>query len=130
MLRVNYLCNNEQNIAKAHFIAQKNALINKNYNEIYSHEMAHKNAGGHLAGAIIIERNAEGIPFAGHVTIKMPQINKNNPQQTINDANTVIKAAMAPLDPSSQDYKVASQALAIKHKAQNIQQKQKINILA
>ena len=79
--------------------AQKDALIKKNYDEIYAHELAHKSAGGALAGSIVIERNAEGIPFAGHVDIKMPSLNPNNPQKTINDANTVIKSAMAPDSP-------------------------------
>lgn len=108
----------------------KQALIKKNYNEIYAHELAHKTAGGHLAGAIVIERNAEGIPFAGHVAIKMPSLNPNNPQQTINDANTVIRSAMAPADPSGQDYKVAAQARNIKSEAQNMVSKQRLNLLA
>ena len=98
---------------------QKQALIDKNYSEIYSHELAHKTAGGNLAGPIVIERNADGIPVGGHVAIKMPALDKNNPQKTINDANTVIRSAMAPSDPSSQDYKVANQARMIKQQAVN-----------
>lgn len=100
--------------------AQKDALIKKNYDEIYSHELAHKSAGGALAGSIVIERNADGIPFAGHVDIKMPALNPNNPQKTINDANTVIRSAMAPFDPSDQDYRVAAQAQSIKMQAQAV----------
>lgn len=100
--------------------AQKNALIKKNYDEIYAHELAHKSAGGALAGSIVIERNADGIPFAGHVDIKMPSLNPNNPQKTINDANTVIRSAMAPFDPSDQDYRVAAQAQSIKMQAQAV----------
>ena len=100
--------------------AQKDALIKKNYDEIYSHELAHKSAGGALAGSIVIERNADGIPFAGHVDIKMPSLNPNNPQKTINDANTVIRSAMAPFDPSDQDYRVAAQASSIKMQAQAV----------
>ncbi len=99
---------------------QKQALINRNYSEIYSHEMAHKTAGGNLAGSIVIERNAAGIPVAGHVPIKMPALDKNNPQKTINDADTVIRSAMAPSDPSSQDYKVANQARNIRSQAMQI----------
>lgn len=102
------------------FTAAKQNLIRKNYNEIYAHELAHKTAGGHLAGAIVIERNSEGIPVGGHVEIKMPSLNPNNPQQTIKDADTVIRSAMAPSDPSSQDYKVAAQARAIKAQALNL----------
>lgn len=103
--------------------AQKDALIKKNYNDIYAHELAHKSAGGALAGSIVIERNADGIPFAGHVDIKMPSLNPNNPQKTINDANTVIRSAMAPSDPSDQDYRVAAQAQSIKMQAQAIKAK-------
>lgn len=103
--------------------AQKDALIKKNYDEIYAHELAHKSAGGALAGSIVIERNADGIPFAGHVDIKMPSFNPNNPQKTINDANTVIRSAMAPFDPSDQDYRVAAQAQSIKMQAQAIKDK-------
>ncbi len=100
--------------------AQKDALIKKNYDEIYAHELAHKSAGGALAGSIVIERNADGIPFAGHVDIKMPALKPNNPQKTINDANTVIRSAMAPSDPSDQDYRVAAQAQSIKMQAQAV----------
>ena len=101
-----------------------------NYDEIYSHELAHKLAGGHLAGAIVIGKNSQGIPFAGHVDIKMPKMNPQNPKQTINDADTVIRAAMAPADPSGQDYKVAAQAQNIKTQAQNFQKNNRLNFLA
>ena len=96
---------------------QRQALIEKNYNEIYTHELAHKRAGGCFAGDIVIEKNAEGIPVGGHVAIQMPTLDKTNPQRTINHANTVISSAMAPADPSAQDYKVANQARAIKQQA-------------
>lgn len=109
--------------------AQKQALINKNYNEIYAHEAAHKVAGGALAGSIVIERNADGIPFAGHVDIKMPSLNPNNPDKTIKDANTVINSAMAPSDPSDQDYRVAAQAQSIKMQAQALKNENQGKIL-
>ena len=96
---------------------QKQALIDKNYNEIYAHELAHKRAGGVFAGDIVIEKNSEGIPISGHVAIQMPVLDKANPQRTIDHANTVIASAMAPSDPSDQDYKVANQARAIKQQA-------------
>ena len=115
------------------FGISKQDLIRKNYNEIYAHEMAHKAAGGAFAGAISIERNSEGIPVSGHVPIQMPTLDKNNPQKTIDHANVVIKAAMAPSDPSAQDYKVASQAQQIKAQAQtlkNTQPGQRLNVIA
>lgn len=95
----------------------KQELINKNYNHIYAHEMAHKMAGGSFAGNISIERNSEGIPVSGHVPIKMPVLDKTNPQKTIDHANIVIRAALAPGDPSAQDYRVANQAEQIKMQA-------------
>ena len=99
---------------------QKQDLINRNYNEIYAHEQAHKSAGGALAGNIVIEKNADGIPVGGHVPIKMPALDPNNPQKTIDEANIVIRSAMAPGDPSPQDYKVAAKARAIKAQAQSM----------
>ena len=72
---------------------QKQELINRNYNEIYAHEQAHKSAGGALAGAIVIEKNSDGIPVGGHVAIKMPVLNPNNPQKTIDEANIVVDKA-------------------------------------
>ncbi len=98
---------------------QRQDLINERYSEIYSHELAHQRAGGHLAGGIVIERDANGIPVGGHVPIKMPALDKNNPDKTIKDANTVINSAMAPSDPSAQDYKVANQARSIKSQAES-----------
>ena len=99
---------------------QKQDLINRNYNEIYAHEQAHKSAGGALAGNIVIEKNADGIPVGGHVPIKMPALDPNNPQKTIDEANIVIRSAMAPGDPSPQDYKVAARAREIKAQAQSM----------
>lgn len=108
----------------------KQALINKNYHDIFVHESAHKAAGGPLAGAIVIETNEEGIPVCGHVAIMMPALNPNNPQKTIEDANTVVRAAMAPSDPSDQDYRVAAQARNIRAEAESIKQKKKLDYFA
>ena len=114
------------------FGISKQDLIRKNYNKIYAHEMAHKSAGGTFAGEISIERNSEGIPVSGHVPIQMPVLDKSNPQKTIDHANVVIKAALAPGDPSDQDYKVANQARQIKQQAQDYkaQNGNKLNVIA
>ena len=82
-----------------------------------------KNQQQTLAGAIVIEKNAQGIPVGGHVSIKMPVLNPKNPKRTIDNANTVINSAMAPADPSPQDYRVAAQAKTIKAQAQRLQNK-------
>ena len=97
---------------------QKSAYIKQQYNEIYAHEQAHKRAAGSFGGAIVIEKDANGIPTGGHVDILMPALNKDNPDETIKHAETVIKAAMAPGDPSDQDYKVAAKARSIKAEAE------------
>ncbi len=111
---------------------QKNEIIDQRYKEIYAHEKAHKNVAGSLGGSIVIEKDGQGIPVGGHVDIKMPVLDKENPDKTINHADTVIRAAMAPNEPSGQDYKVASEAKAIKSKAENFQNQsgQKLNLLA
>ena len=111
---------------------QKQALINQRYNEVYAHELKHKNAAGSFGGSIVIEKDANGIPTGGHVDILMPVLDKNNPDKTIKHADTVIKAAMAPHDPSDQDYKVAAEAKSIKAEAQRCKNGsgQKLNIVA
>ena len=109
---------------------QKQNLIRKNYSEIYTHELAHKNAAGSLAGGIVIEKNSQGIPVGGHISIKMPILDKQNPQKTIQHADVVIKSALAPANPSEQDYKVANQAKLIKNKAEKYKSKNKIDYYA
>ncbi len=109
---------------------QKQDLIRRNYREIYNHELAHKNAAGSYGGPIVIEKNSEGIPIGGHVSIEMPRLNKENPKETIEHADTVIKAAMAPSDPSAQDYKVAAEARSIKSKAESLENKKRLNYYA
>ena len=90
----------------------------KRYQEVYAHELAHKRAAGSLGGNIVIDKNADGLITGGHVNIKMPSFNAANPLETKNHAQTVINAAMAPHDPSVQDFKVAAQARQILNQAQ------------
>ena len=96
------------------------AYKRQQYSKIYHHELAHKTAGGNLAGPIVIEEDKDGVPVAGHVDIELPRVNKNNPNETIDRANTVIDAALAPSDPSSQDLKVAKKAEDIKAEAERV----------
>ncbi len=114
---------------------QKNAYVQQQYKEIYAHEQAHKRAAGSFGGSIVIETDANGIPTGGHVDILMPTLNKAKPDETIKHAETVINAAMAPGDPSDQDYKVAAEARAIKAEAENYKNKngsvgQNLNVVA
>ncbi len=116
------MCMNLMNIPA--FRNQQQSLVKKSLSDIYNHERAHKAAGGSLTGPIVIDWQ-NGIPVGGHVSISMPKLNPKKPQRTIDNANTVINSAMAPADPSSQDYKVANQAKAVKNQALNLQNKQK-----
>jgi len=117
-------------INQNNFYQQKQQLVRSQYNKIYSHELAHKMAGGALAGGIVIEKNSQGIPVSGHVAIKMPTLNEANPDETITEAKTVINSALAPSDPSEQDLKVASEARKILNQAQNLKRKQGLDYLA
>ena len=112
------------------FRSLENQAIRNRYNEIYAHELAHKNAAGPLAGPIVIEKDANGIPVGGHVSIQMPSVDMENPDKTIAQADVVIKSALAPSDPSAQDYKVASRARAIKAQAENIQSTKRLDYYA
>ena len=103
------MLNNLNNNSNPNFLAFKK----KQYQDIYAHEKAHKNAGGALAGPIVIEKNSDGVATGGHVSIQMPKLDESNPDDTIKKAQIVIKAALAPHDPSGQDYKVASEARAV-----------------
>lgn len=116
-------------ISSMRYLKQK--IIKEQYNKIYSHELAHKRAGGALAGPIVIEKDANGVPFAGHVNITVPPLDPENPKDTFNKANTVLKAALAPSDPSGQDLKVADIArkLIFKSKKQMDKNKREKNSL-
>lgn len=114
---------NNSKVAAKKFEQAKQKLVKKNYNEIYEHEAAHKAAAGSLGGSIHIVNNSAGIPVSGFVPIAMPSMpekpTKNGLQKTIDHAKTVIKAAMAPKDPSSADYRVKASAEKTLSKAES-----------
>ena len=92
---------------------QIRAQKQQRYNEVYQHELAHKQAAGSLGGNIVIEQDADGWVTGGHVNITVPGLDNKNPEKTVEQAETVIRAALAPSDPSGQDYKVAAEAKAV-----------------
>lgn len=79
---------------------------------VKAHEAAHQAAGGGLTGAASFSytRGPDNQMYAtaGEVPIRMRQ--GNTPEQTIAIARQIVAAAMAPADPSPQDYKVAANA--------------------
>ena len=95
-------------------------LKKENYSRIYSHEAAHKAVAGSLGGPIVIEYSPQGIPVGGHVSIKIPTLNKSNPDETISQAKQVRRAALAPgSDLSDADLNVARQAQSVLSEAQD-----------
>ncbi len=89
--------------------------------EVRSHEQAHTNAGGPYAGAPSYQytRGPDGGQYAvsGEVSIDASPIS-GNASATVAKMEIVIRAALAPAEPSGQDMKVASQARAAKTQAQ------------
>ncbi|EGO9810499.1 putative metalloprotease CJM1_0395 family protein [Campylobacter coli] len=86
---------------------------------VKAHEAAHQAAGGGLAGAASFSytRGPDNQMYAtaGEVPIRMQK--GRTPEETIANARQVVAAAMAPADPSPQDYKVAANALKMEFKA-------------
>ena len=96
-------------------------LKKDNYSRIYSHEAAHKAAAGSLGGPIAIEYNPQGIPVSGHVSIRIPALNKANPDETISQAKQIKRAALAPgSDLSNADLNVARTADILLSEAQSL----------
>ncbi|WP_291953279.1 putative metalloprotease CJM1_0395 family protein [Campylobacter sp.] len=87
--------------------------------EVRAHEAAHQAAGGALAGAASFgyTKGPDDKMYAieGEVPIRMQK--GNTPEETIANAMQVISAAMAPADPSPQDYKVAANAMQMQNDA-------------
>ncbi|MCV3410297.1 hypothetical protein L8T85_07185 [Campylobacter lari] len=93
--------------------------------EVRAHEAAHQAAGGALAGTASFgyTRGPDNKMYAveGEVPIRMQK--GNTPEETIANAMQVIAAAMAPADPSPQDYKVAANAMQMQNDARAEQAK-------
>lgn len=82
--------------------------------EVRAHEQAHQSVGGQYAGAMSLsyERGPDGKNYAvaGEVSIDTGKV-PNDPQATLDKAETIRRAALAPAEPSSQDRRVASEAV-------------------
>lgn len=88
--------------------------------EVRAHEAAHSSAGGSLTGGASYEyqRGPDGRMYAagGEVSIDTGAMS-GDPQATIAKMQTVMAAANAPAEPSSQDRKVAAQASIMMNEA-------------
>ena len=89
--------------------------------EVRAHEQAHSAAGGGLAGAASYEfvTGPDGKRYAvgGEVQIDTSAV-RDNPAATIAKMDVVIRAALAPADPSAQDQAVARDAAKLRSEAQ------------
>ncbi|MDO9620206.1 MAG: putative metalloprotease CJM1_0395 family protein [Pseudomonas sp.] len=83
--------------------------------EVRTHEQAHAAIGGRYAGApsYTYERGPDGKRYAvgGEVGIDTSPI-PSDPEATLRKMEVVIRAALAPAEPSAQDRQVAAQAQA------------------
>ena len=92
--------------------------------EVRAHEAAHKSGGASTgAASYTYQQGPDGRMYAigGEVSVSMKS--GSTPDETIANAQAVIASAMAPANPSPQDYSVASSARMMMVKAQ--QQKAK-----
>ncbi len=83
--------------------------------EVRAHEQAHAAVGGSYAGApsYTYSRGPDGQRYAvgGEVSIDSSAVS-NDPQATLRKMEVVVRAALAPAEPSAQDRSVAAQAQA------------------
>ncbi|WP_417360826.1 putative metalloprotease CJM1_0395 family protein [Gallaecimonas pentaromativorans] len=81
--------------------------------EVRSHEQAHQSAAGSYSKGMHLsfEKGADGRRYAvdGEVQIDTSKV-AGDPQATLTKAQTILKAALAPAQPSGQDKQVASEA--------------------
>ncbi|BAT71143.1 conserved hypothetical protein [Thermosulfidibacter takaii ABI70S6] len=96
--------------------------------KVRQHEMAHKIAGGPYAGPPQFKfvRGPDGRLYAVAGEVKIDTSEEKDPEDTIRKMEQVIRAALAPADPSPQDRKVAAEAAQklMKARVQLIKEKQ------
>ena len=96
--------------------------LKKRDREVRSHEQAHLSAGaGHIVqGAqYTYQQGPNGVRYAvgGDVQIDVSPV-PGDPEATIQKAEQIRKAALAPPQPSAQDRQVAAEAMQMKNEAQ------------
>lgn len=80
--------------------------------EVRAHERAHAAVGGQYAGAprYEFERGPDGVSYAISGEVSIDTSKGATPQETLQKAQTIRRAALAPAEPSPQDRRVAAQA--------------------
>jgi len=87
--------------------------------KVKAHEAAHKAAGGTMTGPVsyTYTRGPDGKNYITGGEVPISVSSGKTPQETINRMQQVIRAALAPADPSPQDRAVAGQAAAMQQEA-------------
>lgn len=89
--------------------------------EVRQHERAHATVGGSYAGqpsyTTVTGPDGRQYAVAGEVQIDTSEVS-GDPQATIRKMDVIIRAALAPADPSAQDRQVAATARSIRQQAQ------------
>ncbi len=87
--------------------------------EVKAHELAHKSVGGELAGPIKYKysKGPDGRLYitGGEVPLQLKE--GRNPEETLEIARKVKRAALAPANPSAQDRAIAAKAAVKEMKA-------------
>lgn len=99
--------------AQEQLIQQQIAELSRRDREVRAHEQAHSAVGGNYAGGptYTFKRGPDGRSYAvgGEVSIDVSAI-ANDPAATLRKMEQVQRAALAPAEPSGQDFRVAAQA--------------------
>jgi len=88
--------------------------------EVRAHEAAHQAAGGGMTGgaSYTYQKGPDGRMYAIGGEVSISTKGGSTPQEAIANARQVQAAAMAPANPSGQDYAVATSAKVMEMKAQ------------
>lgn len=93
-------------------LQQQIAQLKATEEKVKAHEAAHKAAGGNLAGSVSYSytRGPDGRSYITGGEVQIDLSDGQTPRETASRMQQVIRAALAPADPSSQDRAVAAQA--------------------
>lgn len=80
--------------------------------EVKAHELAHKSAGGRYVtgGSFTYQTGPDGGRYAIGGEVSIDSSSGSTPRETLHKAELIRRAALAPADPSPQDYRVAAAA--------------------
>lgn len=101
-------------------VQQEIARLKATDAKVKSHEAAHKAAGGAITGPVsyTYTRGPDGKTYVTGGEVPISVTPGKTPEETISRMQQVIRAALAPSDPSAQDRAVAAQASTQVQKAQ------------